>query len=56
MNVVMTGQGRYIEIQGTGEEATFGEDDLSALLQLARSGIAELTRIQRDALGEAWPF
>lgn len=56
MNVVMTGQGRYIEIQGTGEEATFGEDDLSALLQLARSGIAELTRIQCDALGTAWPF
>jgi len=56
MNVVMTGQGRYIEIQGTGEEATFGEDDLSSLLRLARGGIAALTQIQREALGEHWPF
>ena len=56
MNIVMTGQGRFIEIQGTGEEATFGDDDLAALLSLARSGIAELKRIQREALDDAWPF
>jgi ribonuclease PH len=56
MNVVMTGNGRFIEIQGTGEEATFGDDDLAALLKLAKSGIRELTAIQKKALGKGWPF
>ena len=56
MNVVMTGEGRYIEIQGTGEEATFDEEELASLLALAKVGIKELTQIQRDALGERWPF
>jgi ribonuclease PH len=56
MNVVMTGRGRFVEIQGTGEEATFGDDDLASLLKLARRGIAELGAIQRNALGKAWPF
>ena len=56
MNVVMTGSGRFIEIQGTGEESTFGDDDLAALLKLARSGIRDLTAIQRKALGRRWPF
>jgi ribonuclease PH len=56
MNIVMTGQGRFIEIQGTGEEATFGDDDLASLLSLARKGIGELKQVQREALGENWPF
>jgi ribonuclease PH len=56
MNVVMTGRGRFVEIQGTGEEATFGDDDLAALLKLSRKGIAELTEIQKKALGKHWPF
>ena len=56
MNIVMTGSGRFIEIQGTGEEATFGDDDLATLLKLAKSGIRELTAIQKKALGKAWPF
>ena len=56
MNVVMTGSGRFIEIQGTGEEATFGDDDLASLLKLAKQGIRELTAIQKKALGKAWPF
>ena len=56
MNVVMTGSGRFIEIQGTGEEATFGDDDLASLLKLAKHGIRELTAIQKKALGKAWPF
>lgn len=56
MNVVMTGRGRFVEIQGTGEEATFGEEDLQALLKLARRGIQQLTEIQRQALGKRWPF
>ena len=56
MNVVMTGSGRFIEIQGTGEEATFGDDDLAALLKLAKQGIRELTAIQKKSLGKHWPF
>ncbi len=56
MNVVMTGRGRFVEIQGTGEEATFDDDDLSSLIKLARRGISELVTIQRTALGKAWPF
>ena len=56
MNVVMTGGGRFVEIQGTGEEATFGDDDLAALLKLAKSGIRELRELQKKALGKAWPF
>jgi ribonuclease PH len=56
MNVVMTGSGRFIEIQGTGEEATFDDDDLAALLKLAKAGIRELREHQKKALGKAWPF
>jgi ribonuclease PH len=56
MNVVMTGSGRFIEIQGTGEEATFTDDDLASLLKLAKTGIKQLTEIQRKSLGRQWPF
>lgn len=56
MNVVMTGTRRFIEIQGTGEEATFSENDLESLLGLAKSGIQQLTEIQRDVMGDDWPF
>jgi ribonuclease PH len=56
MNVVMTGQGRFVEVQGTGEEATFSEEELQSLLRLARSGISQLIAIQRQVLGEPWPF
>ena len=56
MNVVMTGQGRFVEIQGTGEEATFDDDQLSAMLKLARRGIEQLRDAQHKALGRQWPF
>ena len=56
MNVVMTGSGQFVEVQGTGEEATFTEDQLLAMLQLARTGIRQLTDQQRQALGDEWPF
>jgi ribonuclease PH len=56
MNVVMTGAGRYVEIQGTGEEATFDEAELGKLLKLARRGIQQLREIQKQALGRSWPF
>ena len=50
MNVVMTGKGQFVEIQGTGEESTFSESQLGELLALAKKGIRQLTRIQKDAL------
>jgi ribonuclease PH len=50
MNVVMTGDGRFIEVQGTGEEATFTEAELQSLLKLARRGIDQLTALQTAAL------
>ena len=56
MNVVMTGNGRFVEVQGTGEEATFSEKELSAMLKLARVGIARLRDEQKAALGKDWPF
>lgn len=51
MNVVMTGDGRFIEIQGTGEEATFDDEQLAQMLALGRKGIAELTAKQQAAIG-----
>ncbi|MEM7311931.1 MAG: ribonuclease PH [Planctomycetota bacterium] len=56
MNVVLTGAGRYVEVQGTGEEATFSDEELSQLLGLAKHGIAKLTEAQKEALGSDWPF
>lgn len=50
-NVVMTGSGRLVEVQGTAEGTPFGRAELDAILDLAARGIAELTRVQRDALG-----
>ena len=50
MNVVMTGKGRFIEVQGTGERATFDEREMRSLLRLARAGIRRLTAHQRKLL------
>ena len=56
LNLVMTGSGKYIEVQGTGEEATFSRKQLDALLALGESGIAQITKLQKQALGKAWPI
>ena len=56
MNVVMTSRNQYVEIQGTGEEATFADDELQRMLKLARTGIRRLTDLQRTTLGRRWPF
>ncbi|MBS0208063.1 MAG: ribonuclease PH [Planctomycetes bacterium] len=56
MNVVMTGAGRFVEVQGTGEHDTFDDAQLAALLKVARHGIKQLTELQRAALGKSWPF
>jgi ribonuclease PH len=49
-NVVMTGEGLLVEVQGTAEGAPFARDELEAMLDLAAKGIAELGQIQRAAL------
>ena len=53
MNVVMTGSGQFVEIQGTGEASPFSREELDRLLQLAEQGIRELIALQKQALGEA---
>ena len=50
VNMVMTGSGKIIEIQGTAEGAPFSFDELNTLMQLAAKGIAELSELQRQAL------
>jgi len=50
MNVVCTGDGRFVEVQGTAEGEPFDRGELDALLDLAASGCVELTRLQKEAL------
>jgi ribonuclease PH len=50
MNVVMTSERRFVEVQGTGEHGTFDRSALNALLELATDGIDELLAIQRSAI------
>jgi ribonuclease PH len=50
LNLVMTASGEFVELQGTGEEATFSEAQLAALLSLGKAGIRELLAIQQAAL------
>ena len=51
MNVVMTGSGRFIEVQGTAEHTPFDDAQMAELIALARGGIARLTEVQRQAAG-----
>ncbi len=53
MNLVMTGKGAFVEVQGTAEGATFSRAELDSLLKLAEGGIRELVGHQRRALGLA---
>lgn len=53
MNIVMTGNGRFVEIQGTGEEATFSREELNTLLDLGEKGISELIAVQKEVLGDS---
>ena len=50
MNVVMTGAGKFVEVQGTAEGAAFDRDELNALLSLAEKGCADLTALQQGAI------
>jgi ribonuclease PH len=53
MNVVMTGSGRFVEVQGTAEQVAFSREELDALLDLAASGIARIHDAQRAVLAQA---
>jgi len=51
MNIVMTGSGKFVEVQGTAEGAPFDKDELDQLLALGAKGCADLTGLQQEALG-----
>ena len=53
MNVIKTSDGRYVEVQGTGEESTFSAEELTALLQGADKGLDTLFTFQKDTLSDA---
>jgi ribonuclease PH len=50
MNLVMTGSGKFIEVQGAGEEATFTRAQLLQLIEVGEAGITEVTRLQNEAI------
>jgi ribonuclease PH len=56
LNLVMTGAGQFVEVQGTGEEATFSRSQLDRLLKLGKLGIDAITALQKRALGPSWPI
>jgi ribonuclease PH len=56
MNVVVTGRGLFVEVQGTAETAPFSREELNQLLDLAIQSTAELSQIQREVLGEELGF
>jgi len=56
LNLVMTGDDRFIEVQGAGEEATFSRAQLQHLLELGLKGVQRITLAQKKALGANWPF
>lgn len=49
-NIVITGSGKYVEVQSSGEEATFSRDDLDQLLELGAKGITEINALQEAAI------
>ena len=51
MNVVMTESGKFVEIQGTAEAAPFSAETLGRMLALAKKGIGQLNKLQREVLG-----
>ena len=51
MNVVMTGEGQFVEVQGTGEGRPFSREEMNRLLELAEKGIDELISYEKDVLG-----
>jgi ribonuclease PH len=56
MNVVMTGQGNFVEIQGTAEGSPFNQAELQQFLALAEKGVSELIAMHKAALGKEDDF
>lgn len=56
MNIVMTGNGEFIELQGTGEGTTFSEAEMFQLIGLGKQGIEALTALQKTSLEATWPL
>lgn len=56
LNLVMTGGGEFIEVQGAGEEATFTRAQLDRMLKVGKVGVDAITAAQKKALGAAWPL
>ena len=52
MNVVMTGQGCYVEVQGTAERTPFAKSEMDEFMAVGWSGIQTLTALQKDLIGE----
>ena len=55
-NLVMTGKGSFIEVQGSGEESTFDQKQLDQMLKLGKQGIQEICSLQKKALSANWPL
>jgi len=53
LNLVMTAGGKYVEVQGSGEESTFSEEQLQAMLKVGRQGIQQLVKLQEAVLAQA---
>ena len=53
MNVVMTGGGKFVELQSTAEKSAFDDGQLAEMIALAKGGISELIAVQKSALGQA---
>jgi ribonuclease PH len=56
LNLIMTGSGEFVEVQGAGEEATFTRQQFDRLLKLGKMGIEVITRAQKRCLGANWPL
>lgn len=56
VNVVRLGGGGLVEVQGTGEGGVFSRGQLTEILDLAEAGVDQLGRLQKEALGDAWPW
>lgn len=56
MNIVMTGKGHFVEIQGTAEGYPFTREELNKLLELGEQGVRELISIQKETLGNSYEF
>jgi ribonuclease PH len=50
MNIVMTGAGRFVELQATGERSAFDDEELASLIELGRTGVRDLLSVQAAAL------